>query len=423
MSITLRTKSLAVLSALDSEFPTGVVSRTDLLNAVDSGVIDRVPQWLTTTTELRGTKRGTYLLPTHLLDGVDAKPKKSKKSKSKKTKPVSKPVVAAVESKTAAVSPEYQAVMPVDVELSFVPKKNTNYIPHGNSKQLRSVLESGRFLPIFVTGLSGNGKTFMIEQEVARAERELFRVNINTATDEDDLIGGFRLIAGNTVWFDGPVIEAMRRGAVLLLDELDLGTEKIMCLQSVLEGKGVFIKKTNQWVTPADGFTVVATGNTKGQGDDTNKFVGANVMNEAFLERFPVWFEQAYPSESTEKRIVKKLAESIGLEISDVELSSLVKFADKTRKAYDAMASEDLITTRRVCLIVELIPIFGSVRAAVQIACNRFCEESRNAMVKFYDAVAEELNKPEPAPEPAPESVDDYIAYKSPAPKVADVPF
>jgi hypothetical protein len=405
MAITLRSKSLAVLAALTEEYG-DMVERADLLEAVDNGLIDRIPQWLTTSTELRAG-RGIYRLPTWLLEEAPAaKPKPKRKAKPKPVAAVAEPVAAepvAAEPVAAAKPTSFDNVKTAADGHSFVPKQSTNYIPWGNSKSLKMVLESGKYMPVFITGLSGNGKTYMIEQEVARANRELFRVNINTATDEDDLLGGFRLVNGQTVWFDGPVIEAMKRGAVLLLDELDLGTERILCLQSVLEGKGVFIKKTNQWVEPAPGFTVVATGNTKGQGDDTNKFIGANVMNEAFLERFPVWLEQSYPTESVETRIVKRLFKSLGLTEDDKQIDTLIKFAQKTRKTYEAGGCDDLITTRRLCLIVELMPVFGKIEKAVEIACSRFCKESKRDFVKLFKALTEEANKPvEPVAPAAP---------------------
>ena len=418
MAITLRSKSLAVLAALTEEYG-DMVERADLVEAVETGLIDRIPQWLTTSAELRAG-RGIYRLPTWLLDDSPAKPVAAKPKRKAKAKPVAKPVAEPV----AAASPtSFDNVKTAADGHSFVPKQSTNYIPWGNSKSLKMVLESGKYMPVFITRLSGNGKTYMIEQEVARANRELFRVNINTATDEDDLLGGFRLVNGQTVWFDGPVIEAMKRGAVLLLDELDLGTERILCLQSVLEGKGVFIKKTNQWVEPAPGFTVVATGNTKGQGDDTNKFIGANVMNEAFLERFPVWLEQSYPSESVETRIVKRLFKSLGLNEDDKQIDTLIKFAQKTRKTYEAGGCDDLITTRRLCLIVELMPVFGKIEKAVEIACSRFCKESKRDFVKLFKALTEEANKPAEPVAPAADATATDSPANSWGSKPGDIPF
>merc|ERR1712196_165878 len=194
-------------------------------------------------------------------------------------------------------------------------------------------LESKLFYPIFITGLSGNGKTFGVEQACAQLNRELIRVNITIETDEDDLIGGFRLVDGETVWHNGPVIEALERGAVLLLDEIDLASNKILCLQSILEGKGVFLKKIGRRVDPASGFNVIATANTKGKGSDDGRFIGTNVLNEAFLERFPVTFEQSYPAPASEAKILSKISNSLGID-DDNFISRLVDWADIIRKTF-----------------------------------------------------------------------------------------
>ena len=193
------------------------------------------------------------------------------------------------------------------VEQDLIPLKDDTYVPFGNFADVKKIIKSGLFYPTFITGLSGNGKTFSVEQACAQLGRELIRVNITIETDEDDLIGGFRLVDGATVWHNGPVIEALERGAVLLLDEVDLASNKILCLQSILEGKGVFLKKTGRYVQPADGFNVIATANTKGKGSDDGRFIGTNVLNEAFLERFALTFEQEYPTPSVETKILEKL--------------------------------------------------------------------------------------------------------------------
>ena len=187
---------------------------------------------------------------------------------------------------------------------NLVPVKDAEFVPFGNFNDVKKVLRSKQFYPMFITGLSGNGKTYSVEQACAQLNRELIRVNITIETDEDDLIGGFRLVDGDTVWHNGPVIEALEKGAVLLLDEVDLASNKVLCLQSILEGKGVFLKKIGRYVRPAAGFTVIATANTKGKGSDDGRFVGTNVLNEAFLERFPITFEQEYPTPVTEAKIL-----------------------------------------------------------------------------------------------------------------------
>ena len=194
---------------------------------------------------------------------------------------------------------------------SLVPEKDSHFVPFGSFPDLKKVLTSKIFYPIFITGLSGNGKTFGVEQACAQAKRDLIRVNITVETDEDDLIGGFRLVDGNTIWHNGPVIEALERGSVLLLDELDLASNKILCLQSILEGKGVFLKKVGRYVQPSPGFTVVATANTKGKGSEDGRFIGTNVLNEAFLERFPITFEQEYPKAQTEVRMLNNYCKEL----------------------------------------------------------------------------------------------------------------
>ena len=192
--------------------------------------------------------------------------------------------------------------------VQLVPDKDDKFVPFGNFTLLKRIIKSGIFYPSFITGLSGNGKTFGVEQACAQLNRELVRVNITVETDEDDLVGGFRLVNGDTVWHNGPVIEALERGAILLLDEIDLASNKILCLQSILEGKGVYLKKIGRVVKPAAGFNVIATANTKGKGSEDGRFIGTNVLNEAFLERFALTFEQEYPSSATETNILKKLS-------------------------------------------------------------------------------------------------------------------
>ena len=208
------------------------------------------------------------------------------------------------------------AVQPV-VERNLVPENDDTFVKFGSFTDVKKILQSKLFYPAFITGLSGNGKTFSVEQACAQLKRELIRVNITIETDEDDLIGGFRLVNGETVWHNGPVVEALERGAVLLLDEIDLASNKILCLQSILEGNGVFLKKIGRVVKPARGFNVIATANTKGKGSDDGRFIGTNVLNEAFLERFPVTFEQDYPSPAIESKILGRVASTLGVTDTD----------------------------------------------------------------------------------------------------------
>jgi MoxR-like ATPase len=242
------------------------------------------------------------------------------------------------------------------------------------------------FYPAFVTGLSGNGKTTMIDQICAKLGRELFRVNITALTDEDDLLGGMRLIDGDMAWVDGPVVAAMKRGAVLLLDEIDLASHAIMCLQPVLEGKGVFLKKTGQWVRPAAGFQVFATANTKGQGDDTGKFVATNVLNEAFLDRFPVCVEQDYPDKATEKKIVTKVMEGLGCLDRDFA-KRLVDWADTIRTCYREGGVDEIVTTRRVVNICTAFAVFGDRMKAIRMGVTRFDASTQEAFITMYEKI------------------------------------
>ncbi len=268
------------------------------------------------------------------------------------------------------------------VEVStLIPSKDKNYVPFGNFTDVKKIIKSGIFYPVFITGLSGNGKTFGVEQACAALGRELIRVNITVETDEDDLIGGFRLVDGDTVWHNGPVIEALERGAVLLLDEIDLASNKILCLQSVLEGKGVFLKKTGRYVRPADGFTVIATANTKGKGSDDGRFVGTNILNEAFLERFPVTFEQDYPTATVETKILQNAG------ADDQFAENLVKWAGVIRKTFFDGGVDEVITTRRLVHIVQAYQIFGDRLDAITKCVNRFDDDTKQSFLDLYTKV------------------------------------
>ena len=267
------------------------------------------------------------------------------------------------------------------VEVNYIPEKDDSYVQFGNFQSIKKVIQSCQFYPIFVTGLSGNGKTFSVEQACAAAKRELIRVNITIETDEDDLIGGFRLVDGDTVWHNGPVIEALERGAVLLLDEIDLASNKILCLQSVLEGKGVFLKKIGRYVRPASGFTVIATANTKGKGSDDGRFVGTNILNEAFLERFPVTFEQEYPTATVETKIL------LNAGADDQFAENLVKWAGVIRKTFFDGGVDEVITTRRLVHIVQAYQIFGDRLDAITKCVNRFDDDTKQSFLDLYTKV------------------------------------
>jgi hypothetical protein len=284
---------------------------------------------------------------------------------------------------------------------SLIPAKDANFVSFGNFTDLKKIISSRQYYPVFITGLSGNGKTFGVEQACAQLKRELIRVNITIETDEDDLIGGFRLVNGETVWHDGPVVQALNRGAILLLDEIDLASNKILCLQSVLEGKGVFLKKIGKYVKPVDGFNVFATANTKGKGSDDGRFIGTNVLNEAFLERFPVTFEQAYPSVKVETAILKKAAES--LNCYDAEfVERLVAWAEIIRKTFYDGGVDEIISTRRLVHIIRAFGIFGKRKKAIDVCVARFDDETKQSFMELYskidasiDASVEETQTPE----------------------------
>jgi len=277
---------------------------------------------------------------------------------------------------------------------NLIPNKDATFVSFGNFSDIKKVVQSGLFYPAFITGLSGNGKTFGVEQSCAQLGRELIRVNITIETDEDDLIGGFRLVNGETVWHNGPVVEAMERGAILLLDEIDLASNKIMCLQSVLEGKGVFLKKIGKHVVPKAGFNVIATANTKGKGSDDGRFIGTNVLNEAFLERFPITFEQEYPTISVETKILTKVAESLNIpmigEHTDF-IKHLCTWSEIIRKTFNDGGIDEVISTRRLVHIIKAYSIFGKKDKAIKVCLNRFDDETKSTFVELYDKIDAEF--------------------------------
>jgi len=279
------------------------------------------------------------------------------------------------------------------VEQNLIPEKDDTFVKFGNFNDIKKIIQSNLFYPTFITGLSGNGKTFSVEQACAQLKRELIRVNITIETDEDDLIGGFRLVDGNTAWHNGPVIEALERGAILLLDEIDLASNKILCLQSILEGKGVFLKKIGKWVKPAAGFNVIATANTKGKGSDDGRFIGTNVLNEAFLERFPVTFEQSYPAPATEQKILEGVALDLGVEDRDF-CKRLVDWADIIRKTFYDGGIEEIISTRRLVHIIRAYSIFGNKAKAIDVCTARFDDETKTAFIELYDKVDADFQMP-----------------------------
>ena len=291
----------------------------------------------------------------------------------------------------------YQAPSAVPaIKQNLIPSKDGNFVPFGNFTDVKKIIRSKIFYPTFITGLSGNGKTFSVEQACADLNRELIRVNITIETDEDDLIGGFRLVDGNTVWHNGPVVEALQRGAILLLDEVDLASNKILCLQSILEGKGIFLKKTGTYVEPAAGFNIIATANTKGKGSDDGRFIGTNVLNEAFLERFALTFEQEYPTPKTEQKILEKVAAALGKK--DTEFcTNLANWADIIRRTFNDGGIDEVISTRRLVHIMRAFAIWGDRMKAIKVCVNRFDDETKQSFLELYDKIdaGVDLNKEE----------------------------
>ncbi len=368
--MSLSTKQEQFVQACKSAGMSSPAKRSDLVKVANSMGMKYAPAWIVQNSECRTEDRGWFTVP-----GLD--------KALVQWKAIDEPV--AVES-----APVMNAIMGLTggERESLVPTMMKDFVAWGHFKTIEQIISSGLFAPVFVTGMSGNGKTTMIEQVCAKAKRECFRVNITQETDEDDLIGGFRLIDGETVFSAGPIVEAMRNGAVLLLDEIDLGSSKIMCLQPVLEGKGVFIKKTGEWVSPAKGFTVVATANTKGKGDNDGRFIGTNVMNEAFLDRFDWTLEQEYATKATEKKILIKKMEKFGHVDADFA-EYLVKWAEITRKAFTEGAVDEIITTRRLENICKAFSIFKDRKKSVDLALARFDADTQSAFISLYEKVDE----------------------------------
>jgi hypothetical protein len=405
-----------------------------LFRAAHAAGYSAVPAWC--MDKSRKVGRGVYVLPE--LFAADSaftvtevkrgRPAGSKNAKA--AKPVKTAKTAKIAEPTAVAAPVVTANAPRVEECSavaltsgtdtadlartitqgesetFTPATDDNYIPWGYHNEIKSIIKSKRFCPVFITGLSGNGKTTMVEQVCASLKRECVRVNFTAATDEDELLGGFRLIGGETRFVPGPVLVAMERGAVLLLDEIDLGGHLIMCLQSVLEGKGKFIPKIGKYVRPAPGFTVVATANTKGKGSDDGRFAGTNILNEAFLDRFAFTYEQDYADPKVEKRILKKVADSVGVS-DDAFLDNLVTWADVIRKSFKQQVVSEIITTRRLRDIVFAYSVFGDKMTAIERCVSRFDPTTKDAFTQMYTKVdADAQPKPAEDATAAPKSND-----------------
>ena len=393
MALTLQQKQEFASEAVKRFGP--VLTRQQMLTLESEGFPRQ--DWIRRTENRVG--RGQYRIPVEQV-GIDANVVENVVSIAKvQPAPVAPQPVQAAPKALAKIS----SVARVE-DGSIIPPVNPLYVPFGFFDKMKAVISSGRFYPVFVSGLSGNGKTMMVEQVCAQLKREFLRVNISPETDEDDLIGGFRLIDGETKWFDGPVIQAMTRGSVLVLDEIDRGSNKLICLQGVLEGKGLLIKKTGEFVERANGFTVVATANTKGKGDDTGRYMAATILDDAFLERFPITVEQEYPDTKVEIKILKKVFASIGID-DDAFADNLVKWADIIRKTFEEGAIDELISTRRLVHIAEAYSIFGNKVDAIQYCINRFDAETKTSFLDLYTKIDAGVDSSAPAEvnsEPAP---------------------
>ena len=381
MTTTLSAKQSAFVSALASITVISPVKRADLVAAATKVGMAFPPAWIVKDAS-RNAGRGLFHVPEILGDAHTAA------APAKVAAPAAAPVQMVRGASNPIQSVDHAKVLGMTGgdRVTLIPDRIDTYVPWGHFTNIEAIIKSRLFSPIFITGLSGNGKTTMVEQVCAKTKRECFRVNITAETDESDLLGSFGLVDGNTVWQDGPVTMALKHGAVLLLDEIDLGTDKIMCLQSVLEGKGVMLKKIGQFVHPADGFTVIATANTKGKGDDHGRFAGTRILNEAFLDRFDFTYEQDYASKATEKKILLKKMAKFG-KIDEQFAENLVRWAEIIRASYDDQAIDEIITTRRLEGVCKAFAIFNDRMEAIRMCVARFDEATRTGMLDAYTKI------------------------------------
>jgi MoxR-like ATPase len=395
------TKQTAYFTALATITRTSPVSRQDLLAAARLVGNNFPPAWIVKDTT-RHAGRGLFHVP-EIVNAAKTVPASVTITPATATAAVAAPAPAPVAPPVQGV--KHATVSSFKAEVlgmtggerdQLIPPSNAEYVPWGHFDDIATIIKARIFAPVFVTGLSGNGKTTMIEQVCAKLGRECFRVNIVAETDEDDLFGGFRLVDGDMVWHDGAVVSAMKRGAVLLLDEIDLGSDKLMCLQSVLEGKGVFLKKINQWVAPAEGFTIFATANTKGKGSDDGRFVGTRVMNEAMLDRFDYTYEQEYAPRSTEKKILLRAMKKYN-KVEDQFADDLVRWAEMLRATFREGACDEVISTRRLLNIVKAFSMFDNKDKAIRLSLARFDQATSESFYSSWTKIVE----PEPTPAPA----------------------
>jgi hypothetical protein len=371
------TKKEKIIQALSDAYPDGNVAYADIVAYVNANLPDVSIGTVYHSVKPYRTGRGVYNF-----NGEFNVTKEVERLKSENDSTVS---LAVKIKPTSNLSPEVLGTDSLE-DIGVVPDKDPLFVPFGFHSKLKKILSSDIFFPIFITGLSGNGKTKSVQQVCAETGRKLFRVNITVETDEDDLIGGFRLKDGNTVFEYGPVIHAMKEGAVLLIDEIDLASNKILCLQSILEGSPYHVKKTGEYVKPAKGFTIVATANTKGKGSDDGRFVGTNILNEAFLERFVITVEQEYPSQTIEKNILKKLFNKFEIDDDDFT-DKLTKWAKLIRDGFINGSVDELITTRRLVHIAKSYAIFGDKIESIKYCLARFDDETKATFVDSYTKI------------------------------------
>ena len=382
--MSLNRNQIAFVEAAESIFGIGgTLNRDNVQSVVDLKKMP-FPYWFVTKSEYRAG-RGLYQLPDI------------------GTKPLIEKVEPEMEMalNTAQVLQFKQPKLIDDSDVS-IPAKYPDYVPFGFYKDLNNIIKSSQFYPVFVTGLSGNGKTLMVEQICAEQKRECIRVNISIETDESDLLGGPTLVNGNVVNRDGPVITAMKRGAILLIDEVDRGSNKLMCLQGILEGKPYFNKKSGELVTPKNGFNIIATANTKGRGSEEGRYL-SQILDDAFLERFPITVEQEYPDSKTEKKILTPL-------IADENfVDCLIKWAEIVRKSFDEGAVDEIISTRRLVHIAKAFTIFKDRMKAIELCVARFDIETKEAFIDLYTKVDAQVNPPKKVEEPMP--LDKEVAF------------
>jgi MoxR-like ATPase len=360
---------LAFIKAAENIFGVGCIMTRDGIQHVVDETGAPFPYWFVTKSEFRA-ERGRYKLPDI-----------GSKFKTKEVQPEA-------EMALSAQVLTFKQPKLIDESDVSIPKKYPDYVPFGFFKDLRNIVKSSQFYPIFITGLSGNGKTLMVEQVCADLNRECIRVNISIETDESDLLGGPTLVNGNVVNRDGPVITAMKRGAVLLIDEVDRGSNKLMCLQGILEGKPYYNKKNGEMVYPAEGFNVVATANTKGRGSEEGRYL-SQILDDAFLERFPITVEQEYPDAKTEKKILSPLIEDKDF------VENLVQWADVVRQSFDQGAVDEVISTRRLVHIAKAFKIFGDRMKAIELCVSRFDTETKLAFMDLYSKVDAKVEAPQ----------------------------